>query len=413
MRLRFAALLTLSLGASPVLADLGFPDSVKLPPQIVLVPEQALVKETLGEATIAIDASGSKTETKRGAHYQRWFAYKPAAGEPAPGYYNGTEARIHKALLSTLGPAGWQLVFSSEGKDHFTMKRGEAWLAVKMDAPQAQVNLELVEAAGAKTAFALKVPAEKPESFGDKDDIPWLAPYPGSTRKDGGRSNDPLDVAPPGKGDGEPRLVGSGTAYRSYAGPSTLSLLQFQTDYRAALTAAGWTVLYPAAGVTNEGMIIAHYAKGARDLWARLTYEYGANLAVAVADVGTDDWAAKLAKDCRLPLYGVFFDFNKSSIKPESDSVLQKAAKALGAKPAFSVEVQGHTDNVGGDAYNLELSNARAGAVRAWLASHGVDGAKLTAKGYGKTQPVADNGTDAGRAKNRRVELRRADCTPR
>jgi outer membrane protein OmpA-like peptidoglycan-associated protein len=91
--------------------------------------------------------------------------------------------------------------------------------------------------------------------------------------------------------------------------------------------------------------------------------------------------------------------------------VLQKVADLLSKDPALKVEVQGHTDNVGGDAYNQTLSEARARAVMDWLVKHGVAAGRLTAKGYGKTRPVADNGSDEGRAKNRRVEIANPSCT--
>ena len=133
-------------------------------------------------------------------------------------------------------------------------------------------------------------------------------------------------------------------------------------------------------------------------------------LAYTVADVGSEDWSARLEKECRLPLYGVVFDFNKASLRPESESVLSKAAGVLKARPMLKVEVQGHTDNVGGDDYNLKLSDARAASVKGWFTQHGIDAARLASKGYGKTQPIADNGTDSGRAKNRRVEVVRQGC---
>jgi outer membrane protein OmpA-like peptidoglycan-associated protein len=65
---------------------------------------------------------------------------------------------------------------------------------------------------------------------------------------------------------------------------------------------------------------------------------------------------------------------------------------------------------VGGDAYNQTLSEARAKAIVTWLTQHGIAGARLTAKGFGKTRPIADNATDAGRAKNRRVEIADPNC---
>jgi outer membrane protein OmpA-like peptidoglycan-associated protein len=91
--------------------------------------------------------------------------------------------------------------------------------------------------------------------------------------------------------------------------------------------------------------------------------------------------------------------------------VLQAVADMLSKDPTLKVEVQGHTDNVGADAYNQTLSEARARAVMDWLTKHGIPAARLTAKGYGKNKPVADNGSDEGRAKNRRVEIANPACT--
>jgi OOP family OmpA-OmpF porin len=93
---------------------------------------------------------------------------------------------------------------------------------------------------------------------------------------------------------------------------------------------------------------------------------------VNVADVGAVDLSAGLKKSCHVALTGVLFDFNKSTLQPASDPVLQKVADLLSKDPALKVEVQGHTDNVGGDAYNQTLSEARARAVMDWLIKHGV-----------------------------------------
>ena len=85
----------------------------------------------------------------------------------------------------------------------------------------------------------------------------------------------------------------------------------------------------------------------------------------------------------------------------------------MAADKMLKLEVQGHTDNVGNDVYNQTLSEARAKAVVTWLTQHGVAGDRLTARGYGKTKPVADNGSDGGRAKNRRVEIADPRCLPK
>jgi len=82
---------------------------------------------------------------------------------------------------------------------------------------------------------------------------------------------------------------------------------------------------------------------------------------------------------------------------------LNDVAAALAAQPALNVEIQGHTDSIGSAAYNLNLSQRRADSVRSYLVDKGVSAAALTAKGYGKTQPIASNDTAEGRAQNRRV----------
>ncbi|PKN56437.1 MAG: hypothetical protein CVU56_16175 [Deltaproteobacteria bacterium HGW-Deltaproteobacteria-14] len=115
---------------------------------------------------------------------------------------------------------------------------------------------------------------------------------------------------------------------------------------------------------------------------------------------------AGLAAEGRIAVYGVHFDTGKAAIKPDSAPALQEIAKLLLAQPALKLHVVGHTDNVGGLVPNLELSKARAEAVVAALATtHGVARARLMAHGVGPVAPTASNDTEAGRAKNRRVEL--------
>lgn len=103
---------------------------------------------------------------------------------------------------------------------------------------------------------------------------------------------------------------------------------------------------------------------------------------------------------------GIKFDFNKSTIKPESAPILDEAASILENNPDIRVEVQGHTDNVGGYNYNMRLSRDRAAAVVNYMISvHSIDASRLVSKGFGYTQPVAPNATEEGRAQNRRVDF--------
>ena len=107
----------------------------------------------------------------------------------------------------------------------------------------------------------------------------------------------------------------------------------------------------------------------------------------------------------KLVLEGVNFDFDKATLRQEDVSELDKNVEALKAWGDVNIEVAGHTDSMGSDAYNMKLSQRRAEAVRNFLISRGVAADRLTAKGYGESQPVADNATEEGRFKNRRVEL--------
>ena len=114
-----------------------------------------------------------------------------------------------------------------------------------------------------------------------------------------------------------------------------------------------------------------------------------------------------------MALLGVLFDFNKSTLKPESDAVLERVGGLMTKDPALRAEIQGHTDDVGTAEYNVTLSQARAASVVAWLTTHGIQADRLTSKGYGLTMPIADNKTDEGRAKNRRVEIADLRCQPK
>ncbi len=101
----------------------------------------------------------------------------------------------------------------------------------------------------------------------------------------------------------------------------------------------------------------------------------------------------------------VLFDFNKYTLKPEAREKLAKVSGILLAYPNLKLQVEGYTDNIGSDEYNQKLSEERAGGVRDYLVSQSVPDANITAQGFGKTHPIADNSTNSGRAQNRRVEL--------
>ncbi len=104
-------------------------------------------------------------------------------------------------------------------------------------------------------------------------------------------------------------------------------------------------------------------------------------------------------------LNNVYFDFNKWDLLPESFDELNTVVKFLTDNAKVEIEVSGHTDNIGSDAYNMNLSQKRAEAVKTYLVSKGVTEKRITSKGYGKTKPIAENTTELGREQNRRVEF--------
>ncbi len=110
-----------------------------------------------------------------------------------------------------------------------------------------------------------------------------------------------------------------------------------------------------------------------------------------------------------LVLNNVHFEFNRSDLLPDSKNLLNKVAKSLMDQPNVKLEVSGHTDSLGSDAYNMTLSNQRAASVRRYLVGQGLTASNVYSKGYGERQPVASNDTESGRAANRRVEIHLLD----
>jgi OmpA-OmpF porin, OOP family len=114
----------------------------------------------------------------------------------------------------------------------------------------------------------------------------------------------------------------------------------------------------------------------------------------------------KLQADSKIVLYDIHFDFNSAVIKPESRPAVEQIAAYLGSNPARALSIVGHTDNIGGPDFNLQLSRARSEAVVADLIGRfGIAPGRLSAVGAGMQQPIAPNETEEGRAMNRRVEL--------
>jgi OOP family OmpA-OmpF porin len=260
-------------------------------------------------------------------------------------------------------------------------------------------------------------PAGTIETVAGSQDFPYLPALPGAKLISTRRINEPLELRS-ATADSEAVLAGMTYVQKTYDRPGSLTAIVFISVLRDALFAAGWKLIdvtkleeIPIQPETVN--VAAHYSANGRLIYARMTQEPGGPYQVNVADVGAEDWAAALAGECRLRPYSIQFDLDRSAFRAEAVPSLQKLADVLKARSASTVEIQGHMDNVGaaGDAARQALSEARAKAVTAWLVEHGVPAAKLSARGYGKTRPIAANDSDLGRAMNRRIEVVRPGCS--
>jgi OOP family OmpA-OmpF porin len=125
-------------------------------------------------------------------------------------------------------------------------------------------------------------------------------------------------------------------------------------------------------------------------------------------EIKAPEMAKTLSATGKIDIYGIFFDLDKTELKPESRATLEEVAKLLKSDSSLRIELAGHTDNTGSADHNMRLSVGRATAVvNALVNTYGIDKTRLQPKGYGDIKPVAPNDSDQGRAKNRRVELRK------
>ena len=107
----------------------------------------------------------------------------------------------------------------------------------------------------------------------------------------------------------------------------------------------------------------------------------------------------------RARLYGILFDVDSARLRGESLPTLDQVVRLLAGEPGWKITIEGHTDSTGTAPHNQVLSERRAAAVKDYLAGKGVAAARLASAGFGQSKPVADNATELGRARNRRVEL--------
>jgi outer membrane protein OmpA-like peptidoglycan-associated protein len=243
--------------------------------------------------------------------------------------------------------------------------------------------------------------------------------------------------------DGQPadarRLEGRVTriAYRTKPGPS---ILEVSRNFETQLAKAGFTTLLacdtdaggaipfteavdalPVPQMWVDGFNYHYYAgrkeDGGREIYASVLVSQNnqdITAQLTIAELGAIENkmvdAAAMAKGLgetgHIALYGIYFDTDKATLKPESRPTLEQIAKLLTTQPQLNVFIVGHTDNQGAYDYNVDLSRRRAEAVAAELArSYRIAPARLRTAGVGFLAPVGSNASDSGRALNRRVEL--------
>lgn len=123
------------------------------------------------------------------------------------------------------------------------------------------------------------------------------------------------------------------------------------------------------------------------------------------AGVAVDASGCPKAGETLLRLHGVNFAFDSAKLSPESEAVLDEAVQELNDAPNVSVRVEGHTDSIGSEAYNLELSQRRAEAVVDYLVARGIEAGRIEPIGMGESHPIESNDTEEGRYHNRRVDF--------
>jgi outer membrane protein OmpA-like peptidoglycan-associated protein len=185
------------------------------------------------------------------------------------------------------------------------------------------------------------------------------------------------------------------------------SFLQIRRNYGNAVINIGGTVLFD-----EDRRSTFKVSKGGRETWIALeAFNEGRNYEVVILEmepmtqeVTADAMYSALNKDGFMALY-INFDTGKSDIKPESIAIIEQIAALLQTHPELKVSIEGHTDNVGTPQNNKALSLQRAKSVMNAVVQKGIAATRLTAVGWGQEKPIADNRSEDGRAKNRRVEI--------
>jgi outer membrane protein OmpA-like peptidoglycan-associated protein len=248
-------------------------------------------------------------------------------------------------------------------------------------------------------------------------DLPLPPPLPGTQLVSTKTIPEPLELTQ-ASSDAEAVIAGQSYVQHTYQA-RLVTASSFVVWYRDAFFTSGWKSIEvtkieePAVEPATVG-VSAHLRDDGRNVYARVTQDPSGQYHMNVADVGAEDWASQLRRECRVRIHSIHFEHDRPIIQEAaSEPTLRKLADVIGTKSTPPVRIEGHMDNIGeeGRAEREALSLGRARMVVAWLTTHGgVPAAKVTPHGLGRSRPIAPNDTDLGRALNRRIEVARTDC---
>lgn len=392
----------LCLSASSLWAAPRFvtqPEAVPLPEGFQLVEG----RDTAWDAQeLAYTPIGSRASEKHALVGHRWWM--AAKMLPAPKTRIPFE-ECKRLLAEALTARGWKIVAS---EPTLVARRGDkSWFSLRWGGSSDWLDMTIFEEATPPRTLRFAEPGATPEPLTAGSEPPYLARVEGANLEYARIVPSTFEVTQPS--DRERVWVGNPKLDLSYGGIGDASAHEIMHLYRGALESAGWTIVKQMGGngPEGDGVLLARYTKKQRDLWLylhagnRWTLQVTDSAATAAASRLRDE----LSKKGRVAVYGIYFDIDQATLKPESEATLLEIKKLLDGDAHLSLGIEGHTDNSGSHAHNQPLSEERAKAVQKWLVAHAIAAARLTTAGFAETRPVADNKTPEGRHLNRRVEL--------
>ena len=283
------------------------------------------------------------------------------------------------------------------------------------------MRLQLLRLVGGFLLLCLNLAWAAPPDVPRSKDHPLLTRYPNSHIAEYAKNFNGADFAVSRGADGNPvrkRIEGDMTDILYFHGdvdkqPSALQLIR---NYQNAIKGIGGEVVYerlPKDGDGGETTLRVN--AGGKEVWVLVepgifsapTQSYKLTIVEVAAMqqvVSANKMLDEINKNGFIALY-INFDTNKAELKPDGQATVKEIAAMLKAAPTLKIAVEGHTDNVGSAPANKTLSEQRARSVMNAVVAAGIPAARLSAAGFGAERPIADNRSEEGRAKNRRVEL--------